>query len=323
MPRFCNQCGASILDGVKFCPNCGNTLQQSSYQQQAQPQYQQQTPPQYQQPQYQQAPPQYQQQQYQQPHQTYYQMPQPNYGYGGQMPYQQPQKKRSGCGTAVLIVFLIILVGLGVGGYFLYKAGKSKVEELKTKFEETYGQSLSSFIEVNPEMVEELKKQGIKPKDLKKLEKMGIPSEIINELEKQMGESETAGTSSNPKKSKGNGKIKVKDAEFFGVTLPIPNAGKVLKYDTETNSFGDKVTEIRIEGLSYDQFIEYCKMLEALPGWEVKNDYDIAHFPSNPDDVRSVEFKGQYKTIPHIALDFYSRQGKKAPDFQMMVFESF
>lgn len=321
MPKFCNNCGAPLRDGAMFCPNCGNQMNQqaqpaqpaggnnnypnNNYRNNSQYGYAQQPGYAPQQPGY-------------VPRQPGYPPPS-GYGYG----YPQPPKKKGGCGTVVLIVFLILLAGLGVGGYFLYKAGKGKVEELKTKFEETLGKPLSSFIEINPEALEELQKQGVSPEDLKKLEKLGVDPEVIKELEKQAKESGTAEESSQPEKSYGNGKLKVKDAEFFGVTLPIPNVGTLLKNETEANSFGDNVTEIRIEGMSYDQYIEYCKMLEALPGWEVKHDYDVAHFPSNANEVAQVQIKGQYKTIPHIAAIFYSRLGKKEPDFQLFVFETF
>lgn len=68
---FCNNCGSSIPDGVRFCTNCGHPVAQAPAQQPAQQPYQQPAP----QPQYQQQPQQYQPQY--QPQQPQYQQPAP------------------------------------------------------------------------------------------------------------------------------------------------------------------------------------------------------------------------------------------------------
>ena len=127
----------------------------------------------------------------------------------------------------------------------------------------------------------------------------------------------------------GNGKFKTKDNTFFGVTLPIPDIGTVTEFNTEVNGWGEEVTTIRIDGMSYEQYIEYCKILEALPGWEVYEGSfpeDVAHFPEDYNSKSMVEFTGNYKSLPHIAVKYLSDKACEKngyPHFCMFVFRNF
>ena len=126
----------------------------------------------------------------------------------------------------------------------------------------------------------------------------------------------------------GNGKFKTKDNTFFGVTLPIPDIGTVTEFNTEVNGWGEEVTTIRIDGMSYEQYIEYCKILEALPGWEVYEGSfpeDVAHFPEDYNSQSKVDFSGSYKSLPHISVHYYSdKQCEKNgyPHFCMFIFRN-
>lgn len=128
---FCPKCGSQCADGEAFCGVCGNPMnaQQSAPEQpqQAAPQYSApQQAPQYTAPAqgYQQG---YAQQGYQQPAQGYQQQ-----GYQ-QQPYQQPYggfyaapqqapapKKKTGKKVAITIVSIVLVLGLIVGGAFLF-----------------------------------------------------------------------------------------------------------------------------------------------------------------------------------------------------------
>lgn len=275
MPRFCNNCGAPLKDGALFCTNCGTRIIQQG--QPAQPagcnNYQNNNPNITYQNNNQQG---YAQQPYSQP------------GYVGQMPYQQPPKKKNGCGKVALIVILVVLAVLGIGGYFLYKAGKGKIDELKTRIEETLEQSTSEPMEIEPEKVE-------KPK------KAETPAE-------------------NPQMSMGTGKVKVKNAEFFGVPLPIPDFGTVTEYTTEPKGNGYEAITIRIDGISYQEFIEYCKQLETIDGW--KSMRHISMFPEDYNDETMVEFTGFYRaplTVCVYYLSDYYRGDTGWPNFQLQL----
>ena len=302
MPKFCEYCGAPLKEGVRFCTSCGHSVTQS-----AQPSeqntynqnqynggsYAQQQPSHTQQPPYAQQP------------------PQQAYAYGGQPPYQQPKKKKGGCCLIALIVLLVILAALGIGGYFAYKYAKDNFNEVKDKIEESLGMPLSSIIDFDD------------PEQLEKLEELGVTSEDIDKIKEMVDQNDK------PKKSKGSNKsskIKVKDEEFFGVTLPIPDFGKYTEYETESNSFNDEVTTIRIDGISYEQYKEYCKLLEGLSGWEADKDENCAHFPSDYNSVPKVRFTGTYGSLPHISVQYFSDRGSKAkgkPNFCMLVFRTF
>jgi hypothetical protein len=123
-----------------------------------------------------------------------------------------------------------------------------------------------------------------------------------------------------------SGEFKVKDEDFFGVTLPVPAVGTVTEKVTKENSYGMTATTIRISGLSYAQFIEYCKILEALPGWEVyegMHPEDVAHLPEDHNLNDRNEFTGNYDKLPHIAVTYYSdktAEKSNLPNFCMVVF---
>ena len=131
-----------------------------------------------------------------------------------------------------------------------------------------------------------------------------------------------------PTESTDDGKFKTKDNTFFGVTLPVPDVGRVTMNETEVNSFGEEVTTIRIDGMSYEQYKEYCQTLEDLPGWEVYEGSfpeDVAHFPEDYNSQSKVDFAGNYKSLPHISVHYYSdKQCEKNgyPHFCMFIFRN-
>lgn len=157
--------------------------------------------------------------------------------------------------------------------------------------------------------------------------KNGLPVKNGSEPSSEPEPTSTGKTNDSGKDNTQSGSIKTKNETFFGVTLPVPNVGKVTVNETETNSFGDEVTTIRIDGMSYAQYIEYCKILEALPGWEIDDDDDVAHFPSDYNSVSSkVRFTGSYKSLPHIAVHYYTDANCKStgyPHFCMFVYKTF
>ena len=230
------------------------------------------------------------------------QPPQQAYAYGGYPPYQQPQKKKGGCCMVALIVLLVMLVVLGVGGYFFYKFAKDKFEEVKDRIEETTGVPLSSII--SPENMEELEKLGVTPED----------------IDKTMEKAEENDKPNKTKKEKGGKKIAVKDEVFFGVTLPFPDMGEI------TSNFSDRSGSIEtkvyyIDKISYQQYIEYCKLLEALPGWEAHKEDNVAHFPKDYNKKMSTLCVGDYNGL-HVVVTYLSDsfiQGTDMSHFSLKV----
>ena len=103
MAKFCQNCGAPLNEGAKFCPTCGAGVGAPA----PQPQPQQPQQPAYQQP---------QQPVYGQPQQPVYQ--QPVY----QQPAQKPPKKKKGKGGLIVLIILLV-AALGAVGYFGFRDG--------------------------------------------------------------------------------------------------------------------------------------------------------------------------------------------------------
>ena len=109
------------------------------------------------------------------------------------------------------------------------------------------------------------------------------------------------------------------NGSFNGTELPQPDGfPKVCEYTVKD----DSVT-IRIDGMSYDQYIAYCKKVEALDGWKADEDENVAHFPSDYNTRSKVYCTGAYGNLPHISIQYYSDSTcKKAelPHFCMFMF---
>lgn len=296
MSKFCEYCGAPLKEGVRFCTSCGHSVTQS-----AQPSeqttynqnqynggsYTQQQPSHTQQPPYAQQP------------------PQQAYAYGGQPPYQQPQKKKGGCCLIALIVLLVILAALGIGGYFAYKYAKDNFNEVKDKIEESLGMPLSSIIDFDD------------PEQLEKLEELGVTSEDIGKIKEMVDQNDK------PKKSKGSNKsskIKVKDEEFFGVAFPFPDMGEITSNFTDWTSSGE-VNAFYIDKISYQQFIEYCKLLEALPGWEPDARDNVARFPKDYNEKMMTQCVGNYNGQLHVVVTYLSDSFIKGTDMSHFGFK--
>lgn len=164
---------------------------------------------------------------------------------------------------------------------------------------------------------------------------MGMPNQVLiykNEEDFKSGKKPVETKNFNPNMRGGATEIqlhnsfKVKDAVFFGVTLPIPDFGEYTEYETEFNSFKEEVTTIRIDGMSYELYKKYCELLEGLSGWEVIKDENCARFPSDYNSLSKVRFTGSYSTLPRICVQYYSDKGCKVsgkPHFCMFVFRTF
>ena len=111
-------------------------------------------------------------------------------------------------------------------------------------------------------------------------------------------------------------------SDFNGTTLPGPKTGGKI---TEWTVKSDSVT-IRIDGISYDEYIAYCKTLEALSGWKVyEGDYpeDVSHFPADYNARSKVYFTGIYGNLPRISVQYYSDKtcaSNGKPHFCMFVY---
>ena len=269
---YCSNCGAPMKDGARFCPNCGhqvNTPQgqsnESFWNAAAEPG--EVVLSSWENPNPQPAP----QPQVQQQSQPQYQ-PQAQPTQRRASSSQTKKKKKGGCCLVALIVLLVMLAALGIGGYFFYKFANDKFEDAKEMIEETIGVPLSSI----------------------------ISSENREELEKPVVTSEDIDKPNKAKKGKEGKKIAVKDEDFSGVTLPFPDMGVI------TNNFTDFGTQVYyFDQISYQQFIEYCKMLEALPGWVAHEKDNVAHFPKDYNEKMMTLCVGDYNGL-HVVVKYLS-----------------
>lgn len=256
MQRFCDQCGAPLKDGAKFCPNCGNSTQE-----QAQPQYQQ-------------------------PRPTYQQPPQANYG--GQVSNNQQSPQKNGGGPVTVIIALLLLVG-GPLGYYYFKFKPEKERAQRNREE-----AMSAFIQSQKKVRQQ------KTKEFENTENTETPAE-------------------KPQQSMGTGKVKVKEVEFFGVTLPIPDIGTVTENKTVDKGVGNELITIRYDGISYEDYIEYCKQLESIHGW--KSMRGTSDFPEDYNNtVTMVTFTGFYKSPLYVNVYYlsdYYRDGTDWPAFAL------
>lgn len=109
------------------------------------------------------------------------------------------------------------------------------------------------------------------------------------------------------------------NGSFNGTDLPKPETkGTVTEWTVE-----DDCVTIRIDGMSYQEYTAYCRKLESLSGWQVNNDEDVAHFPSDYNERLKVYFTGAYGTLPRISVQYYSDKTCETnglPHFCMFVF---
>lgn len=113
------------------------------------------------------------------------------------------------------------------------------------------------------------------------------------------------------------------NGNFYGTTLPAPQTnGKVTEYTVKDDSI-----TVRIDGISWEEYKDYCKTLQSLGGWQVyTGDYpeDVAHFPEDYNQRLKTYFSGSYGKLPHISVQYYSDKScetSKKPHFCMFVFK--
>ena len=131
----CSKCGHSIPDNVAFCPNCGSPVANDSQQplQQTPPQ----VPPQ-------QTPPPYTPQQTPPPYTPQQQTP----------PQMAPLPQKSSNTTVVLLAVIVgmLVVGLGILGYFLFSGQKSDKEAEPVTTETTQQTAGAETVEVKGQL---------------------------------------------------------------------------------------------------------------------------------------------------------------------------
>lgn len=188
-----------------------------------------------------------------------------------------------------LVVVLVIIVAGGAGFYyFKFKPDKERTEDI---MEQSMSTVISSQEMATPE----------------KTDKIGKTPKTDTPAEKSQ-------------KGMGTGKVKVKEAEFFGVTLPIPAIGTVTENKTDPKGNGNEVITIRIDGISYQDYIEYCKQLESIDGWKSLR----SKAASLPEDYNSsgtmVSFTGFYRSPLYVNVHYlsdYYRDGTDWPAFAL------
>ena len=200
--------------------------------------------------------------------------------YAQQQPYTpyQPPKKKWTPGKTILLVVLVLIVGAVYG---IRRYEKIRQEQIEQR------------IELSKSVIKRYASQ----KD--KSEKLGTTSEdFVKSIENVVQAEE-------PKKSEGSneimvGEIMVKDEDFFGVVVPIPDIGVVSK---EVYHGDSTARSVYFKDISYEQYIDYCKQLEALPGWEPDSRWNVANLPEDHNE-RSTRCIGEYQSM-YVSLDYY------------------
>ena len=208
--------------------------------------------------------------------------PQQVYQYGGQPPYQppyqQPPKKKWTPGKIILIVVLVLIMS-AVFGFRRYE--KMRQERIEQRME------LSKSVIKKPVGQDDgAEKLDATSENIDK----NIENEVqAQELEKGEGSSEII-----------VGEVMVKDEDFFGVVVPIPDIGVVSKDVFQGDS---TARSVYFNDISYEQYVDYCKQLEALPGWKADNRWNVANLPEDHNE-RSARCIGVYQSM-YVSLDYY------------------
>lgn len=113
---------------------------------------------------------------------------------------------------------------------------------------------------------------------------------------------------------------------FYGTELVKPYRDyNTWTWEVTEWKVKDDATTIRIDGMSYVQFVAYCRSLEIMTGWEACDDEDTNHFPADYNSRSKVYFSGSYGNLPHISVQYYSDETckkTKLPHFCMFVFKN-
>ncbi len=300
MARFCKNCGKELGEGVLFCKYCGAQAPEEAQAEEQEKRFciacgQEMAVNALFCPRCgAQAPAEPQaalQGAYTQPPQGAYAPQQPVYAPVYAAP--QPPPKKKGKGIVVLLILVVILGGVGWFGF-------------------REGGFLRGILGDKPEPAEKTPKPTASATEKPSAAKPSAAPATVKPTEVPP-EPTQAPPPAAP------GEVTGWQGTFNGTALPGPETGGEI---TEWQVKDDSVT-IRIDGMSYEEYIAYCKKLEALSGWEVVNDEDTAHFPDDYNQRSKVYFTGAYGDLPHIAVQYYSDQqcqNSGYPHFCMFVF---
>lgn len=192
-------------------------------------------------------------------------------------PYQPPKKKWTP-GKIILIVALVLIAGAVFGIRHYEKMRKERIEQRL---------ELSKSVINRPAIQDD------------KSEKLSTTSEDIDEIienEVKVEEPENSEESDEIM----IGEIMVKDEDFFGVVVPIPDIGVVSQDVFQGDS---TARSVYFNDISYEQFIDYCKQLEALPGWEPDSRWNVANLPEDHNE-KNARCIGVYQSM-YVSLEYY------------------
>ena len=192
-------------------------------------------------------------------------------------PYQPPKKKWTP-GKIILIVALVLIAGAVFGIRHYEKMRKERIEQRL---------ELSKSVINRPAIQDD------------KSEKLSTTSEDIDEIIENEVKVEE------PEKSEESdeimiGEIMVKDEDFFGVVVPIPDIGVVSQDVFQGDS---TARSVYFNDISYEQFIDYCKQLEALPGWKADSRWNVANLPEDHNE-KNARCIGVYQSM-YVSLEYY------------------
>ena len=211
-------------------------------------------------------------------------------------------------------------------GFLFPQTTKTLLEMVKIYREAMDGEAMTSRLEVlsaqmtaiyqNPELYEDMDENGPEP----------IPEEELEEWESALEERENESAATDGGVSGGAASAASGwPGDFYGVSLPAPQtSGVITELISEVDGFGDEVTTIRIDGMTYEEFERYYETLTALPGWTPHYE---SNMPGDPYDADTdYEFDGIYGDLEHIAVFYFNQDTASSlgvPQFQMFVYKTF
>lgn len=187
-------------------------------------------------------------------------------------PTEQPAPEKTGMSNIAAFFLALVVLALGTTGFFAFKE--------------------DGFLRRDSE--ETSKSRSSKEKSSK-----------AEKSDKEKSEEENDDTPKAEKKDTANNTVEW-DGTIYGVELPKPDG-----YDKVSSMFEDGgITVIYIDGVSYDEFVAYCKSLEESTDWQpsdIEPPEDTEHFPDDYNDKGiGVYFSGTYKGTLHISVNYLS-----------------
>lgn len=113
---------------------------------------------------------------------------------------------------------------------------------------------------------------------------------------------------------------------FFGTAVPQPvTKGRITELFSKRNKLTNGVDyTIRIDGMTYEEYVAYCKVISALPGWNPDEEDNLANLPTVQPKESTARCSGSLGSISWLIIRYDSfdlSQKTELPQFMMFIYE--